>query len=122
MDAIERFEADILSNIFLKKLLLLSASSASVPEFPSILPEMDNFEIHTEFESINIQSKIYFATPFDDVSDSIDYTYKLKPAYHLLYVIIHIAHHLKTGGVGIRMIMDIDVLIHTQARNRIKIS
>ncbi len=71
----------------------------------------DNFEIHTEFESINIQSKIYFATPFDDVSDSIDYTYKLKPAYHLLYVIIHIAHHLKTGGVGIRMIMDIDVLI-----------
>lgn len=69
------------------------------------------FEIHTELESINIQSKIYFATPFDDISDSSGYTYKLKPLYHLLYLAAHIAHHLQTGGASIRMVMDIDVLI-----------
>lgn len=40
--------------------------------------EKDVFELHTELESINIQSKIYFATPFDDISDSSGYTYKLN--------------------------------------------
>ncbi len=71
----------------------------------------DAFEINTELESINIQSKIYFSTPFDDISESVGYTYKLKPLYHLLYVITHVAHHLKEGGAGIRMITDIDILI-----------
>lgn len=71
----------------------------------------DVFEIHTELENINIQSKIYFSTPFDDISESSGYTYKLKPIYHLLYVITHIAYHLKNGGAGVRMIMDIDVLL-----------
>lgn len=73
--------------------------------------EKDIFELHTELESINIQSKIYFATPFDDISDSSGYTYKLKPVYHLLYVVSHIAHHLQTGDASIKMVMDIDVLI-----------
>lgn len=73
--------------------------------------EKDVFELHTELESINIQSKIYFATPFDDISNASGYTYKLKPVYHLLYLVSHIAHHLQTGGASIRMIMDLDVLI-----------
>lgn len=73
--------------------------------------EKDVFELHTELESINIQSKIYFATPFDDISDSSGYTYKLKPVYHLLYLVSHIAHHLQTGHASIKMIMDIDALV-----------
>lgn len=73
--------------------------------------EKEIFRINTELESINIQSKIYFATPFDDISDSVGYTYKLKPVYHLLYLVSIIAHHLQTGGAGIRMMMDIDMLI-----------
>lgn len=75
------------------------------------LNEKDIFELHTEFESINIQSKIYFATPFDDISNASGYTYKLKPVYHLLYLVSHIAHHLQAGGASIRMIMDLDVII-----------
>lgn len=71
----------------------------------------ETFELNTELENINIQSKIYFSTPFDDISECSGYTYKLKPIYHLLYVITHIAHHLSIGGVGIRMIMDIDAII-----------
>lgn len=71
----------------------------------------DRFEIHTELESINVQSKIYFSTPFDDISECSGYTYKLMPIYHLIYVITHIAHHMKMGGAGIRMLMDMDVLI-----------
>lgn len=77
----------------------------------SMLYENDRFEIHTELESINVQSKIYFSTPFDDISECSGFTYKLMPVYHLIYVIIHIAHHMKIGGAGIRMLMDIDVLV-----------
>ena len=73
----------------------------------------DVFELRTELENINIQSKIYFSTPFDDISEAMGYTYKLRTMYHLLYVVTHIAHHLKEGGAGIRMIMDIDVLIRS---------
>lgn len=78
------------------------------------------FEVNTELENINIQSKIYFSTPFDDISEKSMYTYKLKPLYHLLYVITHIAHHLKIGGVGIRMIMDIDAIIRNYPNINIK--
>lgn len=73
--------------------------------------EDHRFEIHTELESINVQSKIYFSTPFDDISECSGFTYKLMPIYHLIYVITHIAHHMKIGGAGIRMLMDIDVLV-----------
>ncbi len=69
------------------------------------------FDIHTELESINVQSKIYYSTPFDDISENTGYTYKLKPIYHLLYVITHTACHLKNGGAGVRMIMDIDAVL-----------
>lgn len=69
------------------------------------------FDLHTELESINVQSKIYYSTPFDDISENTGYTYKLKPIYHLLYIITHIAYHLKNGGAGIRMIMDIDAVL-----------
>lgn len=77
----------------------------------ALLYENERFEIHTELESINVQSKIYFSTPFDDISECSGYTYKLMPVYHLIYVIIHIAHHMKIGGAGIRMLMDIDVIV-----------
>ncbi len=69
------------------------------------------FDLHTELESINVQSKIYYSTPFDDISENTGHTYKLKPVYHLLYVITHIAYHLKNGGAGVRMIMDIDAVL-----------
>lgn len=68
----------------------------------------EEFELHTELESVNVQSKIYFSDFFGNISEGEGFTYKLKPLYHLLYVITHIAKHLKTGGAGIRMIMDID--------------
>lgn len=73
----------------------------------------DIFEIRTELEHINIQSKIYFSTPFDDISEAMGCTYKLKAVYHLLYLVTHLAHHLKEGGAGVRMIMDMDVLIRS---------
>ena len=69
----------------------------------------EEFELHTELESVNVQSKICFSDFFGNISEGEGFTYKLKPFYHLLYVITHIAKHLKTGGAGIRMIMDIDV-------------
>ncbi len=83
----------------------------AVASVAQMLFDNEHFEIHTELESINVQSKIYFSTPFDDISECSGYTYKLMPIYHLIYVITHIAHHMKIGGAGIRMLMDIDVLV-----------
>lgn len=80
----------------------------------------ETFELSTQLENINIQSKIYFSTPFDDISECSGYTYKLKPMFHLLYIISHIAHHIKDGGCGIRMIMDIDVIIRNYPEINIK--
>lgn len=68
----------------------------------------EEFELHTELESVNVQSKIYFSDFLGSMSEGKGFTYKLKPLNHLLYIIVHIAKHLKSGGAGIRMIMDID--------------
>ena len=76
----------------------------------------EEFELHTELESVNVQSKIYFSDFFGNISEGEGFTYKLKPLYHLLYVITHIAKHLKTGGAGIRMIMDIDAIFSQLSR------
>lgn len=100
---------------FLKAVEVLSENGFETESIESYVAttlfDGNRFEIHTELESINVQSKIYFSTPFDDISESSGFTYKLMPIYHLIYVITHIAHHMKIGGAGIRMIMDIDVLV-----------
>ena len=39
------------------------------------------------------------------------YTYRLSDTDHLLYIICHLAKHLAYRGAGIRMLMDVDVLV-----------
>lgn len=48
---------------------------------------------------------------FDNTKNFDGYNQELKDEYHLIYLILHIAHHLVSTGCGVRQIMDIALLI-----------
>lgn len=75
--------------------------------------EIFNYEIHNCLESINPKVKALLSEPFtEEKSEKVNnYTYKLNNDFALFYTVIHLLYHLKSGGAGIRMLMDIDVLI-----------
>ena len=69
------------------------------------------FEINNTFEYINDETKQFFENPFDEkLSYCEGSTYYLYPIYHLVYVLYHILKHIKNGGAGVRMLLDICVL------------
>lgn len=71
------------------------------------------FEISNTFEYINNETKELFENPFDEkLSYCEGYTYYLYPIYHLVYVLYHILKHIKNGGAGVRMLLDICVLFN----------
>lgn len=53
----------------------------------------------------------YFDNIFSLCSNADNYTYELDRVSHLLYIICHMSKHLKYRGAGIRMLMDIDVMV-----------
>lgn len=55
----------------------------------------------------------YFDCIFDLCSLQDGYTYAMDNYTHLLYVTCHLCKHLSYRGAGIRMLMDIDVLIRS---------
>lgn len=65
-----------------------------------------NIEIHTNFD----MDHPYFENIFD-ICDKSGFEYKISDELHLLYVLCHIAKHFNLFGAGIKMFMDIDVLI-----------
>ncbi len=70
------------------------------------------FQFKTYFDCISKDDRAYFSI---DLCDNISgTTYYLKPLYHTLYVINHFLKHLKSGGVGLRQLMDIDVLLRNE--------
>ena len=72
----------------------------------------EEFEIKSYLDGVNTVCERYFEDVFSDKSiNVIGNTYYLKDVYHLVYVISHMLRHLSIGGVGIRQLMDIDVLI-----------
>lgn len=72
-----------------------------------------HYEIHNCLESINTKVEELLSEPFfEKTADKENsYTYKLNNDYALFYTVIHLLYHLKAGGAGMRMLMDIDVLI-----------
>lgn len=77
----------------------------------------EDIEIHNELESINDKTDELFLNPFDGaISENNGNMYILKPEYSLLYTIIHFLMHIKAGGAGVRMLMDIDVLIRKSTK------
>jgi hypothetical protein len=74
----------------------------------------ETFEIKNIFDCLNSDIDNYFLkTAFNEdyYENQGEFSFVLKPIYHLVYIISHFLRHLAEGGVGIRQLMDIDVLI-----------
>ena len=71
------------------------------------------FELHTRLESINDGSRALLANPF---APEVAYIkskniWVLQPVYAVYYTVLHLLHHIKTGGAGVRMLLDTDLLL-----------
>ena len=85
-------------------------------DFQNVLFYLDEeYEIETELDGVNSESEKIFKPLFntDKTVNTDDFTYELEPTYHLFYVISHLLRHLSFGGVGVRQLMDVDVLIRS---------
>ncbi|MDE5985570.1 MAG: nucleotidyltransferase family protein [Eubacterium sp.] len=65
-----------------------------------------SIEVHSTLDTDNT----YFEKIFD-MSEKHGYEYKISNEDHLLYVLCHIIKHFSAFGAGIKMFMDIDVII-----------
>lgn len=71
------------------------------------------FELHTRLESINDGSRALLANPFapEVAYNKTKNIWVLQPVYAVYYTVLHLLHHIKTGGAGVRMLLDTDLLL-----------
>lgn len=71
------------------------------------------FELHTRLESINDGSRALLANPFapEVAYNKSKYIWVLQQVYAVYYTVLHLLHHIKTGGAGVRMLLDTDLLL-----------
>lgn len=75
------------------------------------------FECHDKLVNTEINSKVdyseYFENAWEYAKPKGDcYTYELDMSYHLVFLITHIAKHFYENGAGVRLILDIAVIIN----------
>lgn len=75
------------------------------------------FEGHDKIINSEINSKVdyyeYFSNPWEHAdSKHNSYTFELNMNYNLVYLITHIAKHFYKTGAGVRMILDIAVILN----------
>lgn len=71
------------------------------------------FELHTRLESINDGSRALLTNPFapEVAYNKSKNIWVLQPVYAVYYTVLHLLHHIKTGGAGVRMLLDTDLLL-----------
>lgn len=73
------------------------------------------YEIHTEVMEIDVSDKAdyrgFFGTAWEHTDKVGEHSYRLTPEIHFLYLLTHIAKHIRSSGAGIRMYMDIAVFV-----------
>lgn len=71
------------------------------------------FELHTRMESINDGSRALLANPFapEVAYNKSKNIWVLQPVYAVYYTVLHLLHHIKSGGAGVRMLLDTDLLL-----------
>ncbi len=74
-----------------------------------------NLEMHTDLcpeqISASIDPTAYFKNIWEMTNDTDDCFKELKPEYHLIFLLIHLAKHIYGFGAGVRQIMDISILL-----------
>lgn len=73
------------------------------------------YEIHTEVLEVDVSDqadyRAYYRQVWDYAQPVGGHGYVLKPEFHLLYLLTHIAKHISSSGAGIRMYLDIAFFI-----------
>lgn len=64
-----------------------------------------------ELHAVSDYDHKYFSNIFEHSEKVSDYEYELNLEEHLLFVLMHIAKHMSSYGAGVRMFMDVDVII-----------
>lgn len=74
------------------------------------------YEIHTELLEVDISEKTGYQDYFRNIWQNAEpvgvHQYRLRPEFHFLYMLVHLAKHLTGSGAGIRMYLDVAVYIH----------
>lgn len=72
-----------------------------------------HYKVNNDFMKRKAETKDYFDSVWEN-AHSIDggFTWELDTEYHLIYLIAHMAKHLYNKGCGIRMLMDIAVILN----------
>ena len=81
----------------------------------SYLKAPEYYEIHTELLEVDVSDKADYRAFFRQVWDwaeQIDgHTYQMRPEYHFLYLLTHIAKHIRSAGAGLRMYLDLAMFV-----------
>ena len=72
----------------------------------------EEYEIKSYVDTLNDLCRSYFNDIFGiQAVKTGSHSYILTPFNHLIYVLVHILKHFRSGGAGIRQLCDLDVLL-----------
>lgn len=83
--------------------------------------DQEHYEFHTQLMEIDLSDKAdyraYFDQAWEHAERVTEFGHRLKPEFHLIYLLTHIAKHVQGSGAGVRMYMDIAVYLRHYARS-----
>lgn len=81
----------------------------------SYLKGNEYYEIHTNLFDVNLKGRAdmeeYFSSAWSFAEKKEGLCFELNIDFHFIYVVCHIAKHLSGGGAGIRMYLDVALLL-----------
>lgn len=76
---------------------------------------LELYEIHTEVMEIDVSDKAdyrgFFKTVWEHANNIGEHSFEPTPEFHFLYLLTHIAKHIRGSGAGIRMYFDIAAFV-----------
>lgn len=76
---------------------------------------LEVYEFHTEVMEVDVSEKAdyraFFNTAWEHKKKVGEYSYEPTPEFHFLYLLTHIAKHIRGSGAGIRMYLDIAAFV-----------
>lgn len=77
--------------------------------------EQEYYELHTQLLEVELSDRAdyrsYFDKAWEHAQQVSQFGYCLKPEFHFIYLLTHIAKHVQGSGAGIRMYLDIAVFV-----------
>ena len=73
------------------------------------------YELHTEIIEVDVSDKadyrVYFNTAWEHAENVGSHSFEPTPEFHFMYLLTHIAKHIRGAGAGIRMYLDLAAFI-----------